>query len=270
MMKVKTKGETIVEILIAMTILVLIITSTYVILLRAMKTNTSIKNRVRALNIAREGIEGVRNIRDTNWLRYSGNRRNNWLCRPGISTNPGADNPYVFASPIALQNIYSQSIIDNLTLPTSYIRNCIEAPNPIQDGFYILEYFSPPAPVAGFAPRYILEPQMAPLGDPDTDREKFRLHWVNNRSTHASRYYDGAGYINTDPSIFYRVITLETAPVFEDPVNGTCLANSVDIPCNLQKLKVTSVVQWDEEGDNVFESVTLETHLYDYFERTNY
>ncbi|NJP03859.1 hypothetical protein HC823_01100, partial [Candidatus Gracilibacteria bacterium] len=57
-----------------------VLTSTFALLARTTSTNTNVKNRIIALNIAREGIEAVRSIRDTNWLKYSGDRRNKWLC----------------------------------------------------------------------------------------------------------------------------------------------------------------------------------------------
>jgi len=36
------------------------------------------KNRIIAINIAREGIEAMRNIRDTNWLKFQSRRRACW------------------------------------------------------------------------------------------------------------------------------------------------------------------------------------------------
>lgn len=36
------------------------------------------ENNIKAINLAREWIEGVINIRDTNWLRFSGDRQNCW------------------------------------------------------------------------------------------------------------------------------------------------------------------------------------------------
>ncbi|MBU0576990.1 hypothetical protein KJ742_07795 [Patescibacteria group bacterium] len=49
------------------------------------------KNRVIAVNIAREGIEAVRNIRDTNWLKFSGNRRICWNSLPDEDINEPCD-----------------------------------------------------------------------------------------------------------------------------------------------------------------------------------
>ncbi len=36
------------------------------------------ENKIKAINIAREGIEGMTNIRDTNWLRFSSDKANCW------------------------------------------------------------------------------------------------------------------------------------------------------------------------------------------------
>ncbi len=36
------------------------------------------ENNIKAINIAREGIEGMINIRDTNWLRFSSDKSNCW------------------------------------------------------------------------------------------------------------------------------------------------------------------------------------------------
>ncbi len=77
---IKKTGETLIEVLIAIVILVIFLSSILVILNRAIMINSNIENRITALSLAREGIEGVRHIRDTNWLRFSGNKRENWLC----------------------------------------------------------------------------------------------------------------------------------------------------------------------------------------------
>jgi type II secretory pathway pseudopilin PulG len=81
----RKKGETIIEVLIAVVVSTLVLASTFLMLNRAISTNVNVRNRVVALNIAREGIESVRNIRDTNWLKYSGDRRTKWLCWDTVS-----------------------------------------------------------------------------------------------------------------------------------------------------------------------------------------
>jgi len=72
-MKIKTilnnkKGFGLVEMLMSMTILAIALVALMTLmthLIRAAKIN---ENKVVALNLAREGVEIVRNIRDTNWL----------------------------------------------------------------------------------------------------------------------------------------------------------------------------------------------------------
>lgn len=72
------KGETVVEILVAVMLLVVGALSS-VRLLGLANINTQLtKERVIATNLAREGLEAVRTIRDTNWLRFKGERRLCW------------------------------------------------------------------------------------------------------------------------------------------------------------------------------------------------
>lgn len=89
---IKNRGETIVEVLIAVVISTMVLTATFALLNQSISTNVNVRNRVIALNIAREGVEAVRNIRDTNWLKYSGDRRGKWLCHDAVGANscPGA------------------------------------------------------------------------------------------------------------------------------------------------------------------------------------
>ncbi len=85
--KIKNHGESLVESLVSIGVLSLVLVVSFTLLNRGISTNISVKNKIIAINIAREGIEGVRNIRDTNWLKYSGNLRNKWLCLDEISGN---------------------------------------------------------------------------------------------------------------------------------------------------------------------------------------
>jgi len=79
-----TKGETLAETIIALSVLAIGITIASTIILNSMRNLTNAKNRVIAVNIAREGIEAMRNIRDTNWLFYSDKRRTCWNNNPNM------------------------------------------------------------------------------------------------------------------------------------------------------------------------------------------
>lgn len=85
----RLSGETLLELVIAITVLTIVLASVFSVLIQSSATNENSIKRVEALNIAREGIESVRNIRDTNWLKYSGDRRAKWLCLD-TTTNPNA------------------------------------------------------------------------------------------------------------------------------------------------------------------------------------
>jgi len=72
------RGETIVEVIIAVVVLVVGILAAFRLLINSGIQNELSRERVVATNLAREGIEAVRNIRDTNWLRFGGEKRLCW------------------------------------------------------------------------------------------------------------------------------------------------------------------------------------------------
>jgi type II secretory pathway pseudopilin PulG len=77
--KIKSRrGESLVEVLIAILVLLVGALSTLRLLGSADINNQLTKERVVATNLAREGLEAVRSIRDTNWLRFAGERRICW------------------------------------------------------------------------------------------------------------------------------------------------------------------------------------------------
>lgn len=62
------KGFTLPELLVAMTVLVLVIFAATNLLVTIIRSNNDNLNTLIAYGLAQEGIEGVRNIRDSNWL----------------------------------------------------------------------------------------------------------------------------------------------------------------------------------------------------------
>jgi len=69
-MKNTKKATSIIESMIIMLIIVTWITWLYNIFNESTKLSNTTKNRIEAIEIAREGIEAMKNIRDTNWLMY--------------------------------------------------------------------------------------------------------------------------------------------------------------------------------------------------------
>ena len=88
--RLNTRGETLAETIIALSILAIGITIASTVIMNSMRNLTNAKNRVIAINIAREGIEAVRNIRDTNWLFFSDKRRQCWNHDPNVAICDGS------------------------------------------------------------------------------------------------------------------------------------------------------------------------------------
>jgi hypothetical protein len=76
------KGEALLETIIAFIVLAVGVTIAGMILASSLRNMQNAKNRVIAVNLAREGIEAVRNIRDTNWLKFHSKRRACWNNAP--------------------------------------------------------------------------------------------------------------------------------------------------------------------------------------------
>ncbi len=63
------KGFSIPEVIVAISLVVLIILTATDLLVSSMRANRNNVNRIIAYNLAQEALEGVRNIRDGNWLQ---------------------------------------------------------------------------------------------------------------------------------------------------------------------------------------------------------
>ncbi|MDP2090238.1 MAG: hypothetical protein Q8K30_01450 [Candidatus Gracilibacteria bacterium] len=76
--KGKYSATSIVEAMIVMLIIVTGVTGMYKLLSESNKLTVSVKNKIQAVQIARQGIEGFTNIRDTNWILFSSDYANCW------------------------------------------------------------------------------------------------------------------------------------------------------------------------------------------------
>lgn len=74
----KKKGYFLVDILVSIVILSLGIVSASNVVMHALKAGSVNKDRIIATNLGIEAIEGIRMMRETNWLRYSHNKRVCW------------------------------------------------------------------------------------------------------------------------------------------------------------------------------------------------
>lgn len=77
-MKFSQKGTTIVEAIIVMMIISVWVIGMYDIFSRSQKLSDSSVYRLQAISMAKEGIEAITNIRDTNWLLFPANTDYCW------------------------------------------------------------------------------------------------------------------------------------------------------------------------------------------------
>lgn len=77
-MKKSKIATTIAEAMVVTLIIVSWLTWVYSIYTSSLKLTIQTENKIQAIQIAREWIEAVTNIRDTNWLLFSSNAKNCW------------------------------------------------------------------------------------------------------------------------------------------------------------------------------------------------
>lgn len=77
-MQKNTRATSIIEAMIVLMIVVSGITGVYTLMSSSQNLVTATENRIEAIQIARDGIEALTNIRDTNWLMFGADRDNCW------------------------------------------------------------------------------------------------------------------------------------------------------------------------------------------------
>jgi type II secretory pathway pseudopilin PulG len=87
------KGQTLIETLAAVFILVMGITAAMGLSLFAYSSSTNITKQIIATALAREGIEAVKNMRDTNWLKIPNIDKNCYNYQSGVSTPDAVNCP---------------------------------------------------------------------------------------------------------------------------------------------------------------------------------
>lgn len=85
------RGESVIEVIIAAVVLTMTATAAAVLLSSAFASNALTRDRMRAVNLAKEGLEAVRNIRDTNILRSGAFKDYCWNFQESESAEPDAN-----------------------------------------------------------------------------------------------------------------------------------------------------------------------------------
>ncbi|MDQ7009503.1 MAG: hypothetical protein Q9M94_04405 [Candidatus Gracilibacteria bacterium] len=72
------KATSIIEAMVVILIVVTGVIGMFKVYTNSQKLSASTANKIQAIQIAREGIEGVKNIRDTNWILFASDNKNCW------------------------------------------------------------------------------------------------------------------------------------------------------------------------------------------------
>ena len=65
--------------MVVMVVVSVAIVGVFGLVMNGLRLTTLTENRITALNLAREGIEAVSNIRDSNWLKYANDKDLCWM-----------------------------------------------------------------------------------------------------------------------------------------------------------------------------------------------
>lgn len=85
-------AETLIEVVVAVFVVATGSAAATTLIVNSMRANSFSKDNLVALNLAVEGLEAIRNIRDTNWMKFGFDKTNCWnlepLSGPGECTAP--------------------------------------------------------------------------------------------------------------------------------------------------------------------------------------
>ncbi|HOK97153.1 MAG TPA: prepilin-type N-terminal cleavage/methylation domain-containing protein [Candidatus Paceibacterota bacterium] len=120
MRKNKKNGFTLVECLVAISILIIGILSSFILVTKALYNATVIQDRLTASFLAQEGIELVRNIRDTNFIQSLNSSGVSW--RNGLGKGEASDTCYTIDA-FSPKGITLESVSCNSSRPLKYYKD---------------------------------------------------------------------------------------------------------------------------------------------------
>lgn len=262
------RGESILETIIALTIISSVITYVALSTGSSLQTVTQSKNRLIAINLSRQGIESFRNIRDSNWLQFSARRRQCWNHFPQKNINSICEGNDAIAPGNYL--IYQQKDTNRWRLM-------------FLDDPAIPDYDIPPTSASNGDFYRNLSSQKVFVFDQNGWRDVSRLSFMDldlnidldqdGDSSNDSQVYNHALLKDDLPfgspsrlSPFYRTLEVEYITNNGDIINASNWPSSKFEQDQLNRMRITSVVSWEQKGKRF--DVELTTHLTDYLNRT--
>ena len=115
-----TRGDTLVEVIITLFVISLGSMVATSLAINAIRSNASSKNNLVALNLAVEGIEAIRNIRDSNWLKFSFNKEACWNMRPEAASDDSCVDTSLIQPGYYSVDLHPQTMKWDLSPPYDY------------------------------------------------------------------------------------------------------------------------------------------------------
>lgn len=151
----------------------------------ALSTINLSKDYLIAQNLVTEGIEAVKNFRDTNWLLYP-NKKNYWLSLDSNGNSPASDSNYI----IVLSNGILQLIKSGGNSPLDLDSSSVLNKTPYRLYIENSRYVGYPAPPAGAtASKYFRSIKFVSIIDTDADNitdaatAEVKVQWKDGAKT---------------------------------------------------------------------------------------
>ncbi len=222
----RKRAETLLEVMVALVVMTIGSVSATTLILAAINANIYNKDALMALNLAQEGIEYMRNLRDTNWIRFSANRQGCWNIRPELTNC--SDPNRIAPADVQITSNQGYALGDVLGQMESIKLNLNDGISPAEE-VYRLKYWDLDA-------------------DVDSDNNNLDINgdgnWKNDDRDYLGTFYTGAGATFVENTKFYRSINIVYKTI--NPVtwaqspwpNGPVVAGQPDL------MQVYSTVQW--------------------------
>lgn len=222
------RGESLAEVIIAIFVVAMGSGVATSLIVNALQSNSFSRDNLIGLNLAVEGVEAIRTIRDTNWLRFSSDKNSCWNISPGKGTDIDA---CVIPANLIQPGNYTVDLVpkDDMWVMSDKYEPPLDQEKGLTDSVYRLGFID-----------------IDPLKDSDG----------NNKLTDDKDLYLTYAYIQNNPgsvldagfSNFYRMITVS----YKDNA----------LPEDADSMNVTSTVQWKSQGS--VHTVSLQSRLTNY------
>jgi type II secretory pathway pseudopilin PulG len=200
----KQKAETLLEVVIAIMVVAMGAAVAASVIVTALRSNSFNRDSLMAQNLAQEGIEYMRNLRDTNWMKFSYDPEGCWNMKPGVDSCITSD---------ALISKY-YSLGDKLSSP---YENDLDLSSSGNENYHMYCY---------------------KLRGSTTNDCNLMLSYYSDESSGTSTFIKGK------TSQFYRSVSIEYYTMGDSASDYELTACLSNCPANANVMLITSKVEW--------------------------